>query len=272
MNRLIALVCAGCALVAAPLRATDLSPDLLARMAAADVVILGEVHDNPDHHRIQGDILTSLQPRAVVWEMLTSVEARRIKAKLVHDPEKLEQVLEWAKSGWPAFSMYHQIFAAAPDARIYGGEVPREAAFTVIEAGPAVAFGADAARYGLTVPLPEAEQADREALQLAAHCDAIPADRLAAMVGIQRLRDAVMAREVIAAMADTGGPVAVITGNGHARRDGGIPVYLDRVQPGLRVFVLGQSEAGGISGVFDAVLDSPAVPRDDPCAAFAGTN
>jgi uncharacterized iron-regulated protein len=89
------------------------------------------------------------------------------------------------------------------------------------------------------------------------------------MVAVQRLRDAVLARAVVQAMAETGGPVAVITGNGHARRDWGVPAYLSRVAPEWEVFVLGQTEAGApLAGGFDAVLSAPAVDRPDPCAAF----
>lgn len=268
MKYVFRLMCAVISVMAAPLGAADLSPELLARMKAADVVILGEIHDNPVHHEVQTQVLSDLQPKAVVWEMLTGVEAARINAALIRQPERLEQVLEWAESGWPSFAMYHPIFQAAPEARIYGGEVPRAAAQAVFQGGAAVAFGADAARYGLTVDLSPDESAEREGLQLEAHCNAIPKDRLAAMVDIQRLRDAVLAREVIAALEDTGGPVAVITGNGHARRDWGVPIFLDRVRPGLDIFVLGQSEGGQVSGVFDAVLDAPPVDRGDPCEAF----
>lgn len=266
------ILCAVAACLAAPLWAASLSDALVDRMSQADVVLLGEVHDNPAHHEIQHDVLARLQPKAVVWEMLTGLEADRISSALIHQPEQMEKVLEWAESGWPAFAMYHQVFLAAPDARIFGGEVPREAALAVMQGGVAVAFGADAARYGLNVNLADDELAARQELQFAAHCEAIPRDRLSAMVGIQRLRDAVLAREVLVALEETGGPVAVITGNGHARKDWGIQVYLDRVQPGLEVFALGQSEDGQISGVFDAVLDSPAVEREDPCKAFTESN
>lgn len=254
--------------LAAPVWATDLTEDLLSQMRGVDVVIVGEVHDNPAHHLNQHEVLKALQPKAVVWEMLTREEAGRISSEMIHAPDRLKAALDWSHSGWPAFSMYHQVFVAAPDARIYGGEVPREAALATIQSGPATVFGADAERYGLTKPLPEDEEKAREALQYAAHCEAVPKDRMQAMVDIQRLRDAVLASEVVAALAETGGPVAVITGNGHARRDWGIPVYLGRVQPGLTVFALGQSEGGEIAGEYDAVLDSDPPAREDPCNAF----
>ena len=254
--------------MAAPGWASGLPEDLLLQMSQADVVILGEIHDNPGHHQNQHDVLKALQPKAVVWEMLTREEAGQITSEMIRAPERLEAALDWAHSGWPAFSMYHQVFVAAPDARIFGGEVPRKAALSTIQSGPAAVFGADAERYGLTRSLPEAEEQARQALQFEAHCEAVPMDRMQAMVDIQRLRDAVLASEVIAAIAETGGPVAVITGNGHARRDWGIPVYLNRVQPGLTVFALGQSEGGAIAGDFDAVLNSDAPAREDPCNAF----
>ncbi len=262
------LICAVLAVTGTATGAVSPSSALMADLVTADVVLLGETHDNPDHHAVQAEIIARMQPKALVWEMLTDEEAGRVNAMLIRDPDKLERILQWAESGWPDFSMYLPIFEAVPEARLFGGEVPRQAALAALEAGPAVAFGADAARYGLTVALAPDEQAEREMLQLQAHCGALGQDRLAGMVAIQRLRDAVLARAALRALDETGGPVAVITGNGHARRDWGIPVYLERAQPGVRVFALGQSEQGQIVGAFDTVLDSPPVPREDPCAAF----
>lgn len=237
--------------------------------AAQDIVILGEVHDNPAHHAEQAARVAALKPRALVFEMLTPDQAARLTPDLIADPEAMAEALGWASSGWPDFAMYHPIFAAAPEAAIFGALVPREAARAVLEGGLAESFGDGADAYGLTEPLPEAEQAAREALQLAAHCDALPEEMLPGMVAVQRLRDAVLARAVIRAMEETGGPVAVITGNGHARRDWGVPSYLARVAPDLEVFVLGQTEEGApLQGGFDEVVSAPAVARPDPCAAF----
>lgn len=236
---------------------------------AQDIVILGEVHDNPAHHAEQAARVAALKPRALVFEMLTPDQAARVTPDLIADPEAMAEALDWAESGWPDFAMYHPIFAAAPEAAIFGALVPREAARAVIEGGLAESFGDGAGAYGLSEPLPEAEQAAREALQLAAHCDALPEKMLPGMVAVQRLRDAVLARAVIRAMEETGGPVAVITGNGHARRDWGVPSYLARVAPDLEVFVLGQTEDGApLQGGFDEVVSAPAVARPDPCAAF----
>lgn len=246
-----------------------LSLAVTGQAAAQDVAILGEVHDNPAHHAEQAARVAALAPRALVFEMLTPEQAARITPALIADAAAMEEALDWEAGGWPDFALYHPIFAAAAGARILGAKVTREAAREVFETGPAAAFGDGADAYGLTAPLPEAEQAAREALQLAAHCDALPEEALPGMVAVQRLRDAVLARAAVQAMAETGGPVAVITGNGHARRDWGVPAYIARVAPDLDLFVLGQTEDGRpLEGGFDEVLSAPAVERPDPCAAF----
>lgn len=271
MNRFCTsgLMSVQCVLGALVFAATELTAaPLVEGMAQADVVILGEVHDNPEHHKTQARMVQALTPRAVVWEMLTPERADVLDKGVTADPDQLARDLQWSDTGWPEFSFYAPIFAASQGAAHYGGQVPRSQAGDVMQNGAAAFFGAEAAQYGLKDPLPAAEQSSREADQLANHCDAMPKDMLPLLVEFQRLRDAVLARAVVRAFRETGGPVVVITGNGHARTDRGIPVYLAQAMPGLVSFSLGQSEDGQISGAFDAVVDAAAVDRPDPCLAF----
>lgn len=239
------------------------------RIDTAQVVLLGEVHDNPHHHARQAELVAGLKPAALVFEMLTPEQAARVTPERRGDTGALGEALGWAQGGWPDFAMYYPIFAAAPEAAIYGAAVPRAAARAAMKRGVAESFGEEAGLYGLDRPLEAGTQAEREAFQHAAHCEALPGEMLPVMVGLQRLRDATLAQAALRALDDTGGPVVVITGNGHARRDWGVPADLARVRPGLAVFALGQSEAGGAAeGVFDRVEQSPGVERDDPCAVF----
>lgn len=130
---------------------------------------------------------------------------------------------------------------------------------------------ADVARFGLDRPLPPAEQAAREARQMDAHCNAMPADMMPGMVMAQRLRDAALARAAARAFDETGGPVAVITGSGHADRRRGIPAALALARPDLSVLSVGQLEADpGPDAPFDLWIVTDSVDRDDPCAAFVG--
>ncbi|MFD0859674.1 ChaN family lipoprotein [Roseovarius aquimarinus] len=236
---------------------------------AQDVFVMGEVHDNPAHHAVQAERVAQIQPAAIVFEMLTEDQAARVTPELRNDPEALADALGWDQSGWPDFSFYHPIMTAAPEARILGAGIPREAVRGLSETGLAETFGDGAEAFGLAEPLPEAERAAREALQAAAHCDALPPEMLPIMVDIQRLRDAALARAALEAWRETGGPVAVITGNGHARKDSGMPALLARAAPELRIHSLGQGEdSTPPGGGFDEIADSPAPVRGDPCEAF----
>ena len=250
-----------------------LAPPSLAEVPQADVVILGEVHDNPDHHVWQAEIVAELQPAALVFEMLLPEHGAVVTPELRADPEALAAAVAWAERGWPDFAMYHPIFTAAPSAAIFGAELPRDVVRAALTDGAAAVFGAtfeeDPAAFGLDQSLDAEMQAAREALQDAAHCNALPETVLPGMVEAQRLRDAAIARAVIAAHAATGGPVAVITGTGHARTDWGVPAVLALAAPDLSVHSTGQIESEPEDGApFDKTRVTAPAERDDPCAAF----
>lgn len=269
MNALYSLV--ALLTLAAPAWADAITPealDLTATYAGADVVVLGEVHDNPAHHANQARAVATLAPKALVFEMLPP----GVKMPETHaDAADLARALGWNATGWPDFSMYYPIFTAAPMARVYGAEVGREVARQAFADGIAAIFGPDAAAYGLTSPLPAEDQTAREAEQAQAHCNALPPDLLPGMVNVQRLRDASLARAVVQALADTGGPVAVITGTGHARRDQGLPAALALVAPDASVLSIGQFEEAPEPGApYDLWLITDPHPREDPCLGLKG--
>ncbi len=209
--------------------------------AAQDVFILGEQHDNPHHHVVQADRIREINPNAVVFEMLDDDQAAAINAP---------------------------VFDAVGARPVIGAAVPRDQARKAFAEGISAVFAGDADRFGLTRPLAPDEQSEREAMQFAAHCDALPKDMLPMMVDVQRLRDATLALRIEQAVAQYGTPIAVVTGNGHARRDWGIAQYLKHSD--LEIHALGQGEEGvPPNGAFDEVVFSSDVERDDPCAAFA---
>lgn len=246
-------------------QAEQIGAEALDAMARADVVVLGEIHDNPEHHMNQARAVFSLVPRAVVWEQLSAEAAGRVPADL-GDSAAVARALGWGQSGWPDFEMYYPIFVAARAARHYGAEVPRDLARRSVTEG-ALAVMPDGP--GLARALPEAEQAAREAEQMAAHCNAMPADVLPGMVQAQRLRDAYLAQAVMRALDEVGPPVAVITGSGHARRDWGVPAVLAEAAPGVSVISVGQMEGTAPQDApFDLWLVTETLEREDPCAAF----
>jgi hypothetical protein len=257
------------ALVAFPSVADRIDATDLYALPEADIVILGEVHDNPVHHAHQAIAVEALKPGAVVFEMLTPEQAARITPRLLRSEEALGVVFGWDPSGWPDFAMYYPIFVAAGDAVFMGAAAPMEDVRRASREGAADAFGEDAARFALDQALPEPEQALREAGQLLAHCNALPADALPGLVEAQRLRDAWLARAALEAHAAGGGTVAVITGNGHARADWGVPALLAVAAPELEVVTVGQFEGDAEEAPpFDLWLVTDAAERSDPCAVF----
>jgi uncharacterized iron-regulated protein len=263
MKKLAAAFAPLAALLAAPLLAGPLAE------VSAQIVILGEVHDNPAHHAVQAEAVADLTPAALVFEMLTPKQAARVLDVARDDAAALEAALDWQGSGWPDFAMYHPIFTAAPEAAVYGAAVPRDETRRAMQIGVSRTFGEGAEVYGLATEIDTEQLAERLNLQMDAHCGALPLNLLPGMVELQRLRDAELARAALTALEETGGPVAVITGNGHARMDWGVPSYIARVAPEVTVYALAQGEDGGVpNGGFDLVLDAPAVEREDPCAVF----
>ena len=251
-------------LIPVPLAAMDTVPGAqdMALISEADVVIVGETHDNPAHHAVQAQIVAALAAPALVVEMLTQDEATDLAA----DPQSYAAA--WEDAGWPDYEMYRPIFTAS-DARIFGAAVPREVARATYTDGVAAHFDGDLAAFGLDHPLPDDEQALRLDLQFAAHCEAMPRDMMGGMIEVQRLRDATLAKVTLGAIDATGGPVVIITGNGHARSDWGVPAYLRRLRPDLKVVTIGQAEDGlAPEGGFDLLYDAPSVERPDPCASL----
>jgi hypothetical protein len=257
------------ALSASGAEAVEIDATGLYDLPPADIVILGEVHDNPVHHAHQAIAVEAIAPRAIVFEMLSPEQAARITPALMASEDALGAVLGWEAAGWPDFGIYYPVFVAARGAAIRPGTETVAAARQAVRDGAAAVFGAGAEAFALDRPLPDIERARRVDEQRIAHCDALPADLLPGMVEAQRLRDAWLARAAIDAHAETGGPVVVITGSGHARTDWGVPALLARAAPGLSVLSVGQyEEEAAAAPPFDLWLVTEAAARPDPCEAL----
>ncbi|WP_223274759.1 ChaN family lipoprotein [Tateyamaria sp. syn59] len=230
-----------------------------------DVLILGEFHDNPTHHAEQTKALQAIAPKAVIYEMLTPEEGASL-ADIPRNPDSMKAAVEGFH--WSNIADYVQVLAASPV--IVGTALPRADMRGAFTDGAAATFGEGADTYGLATPLPEDEQAIREEAQFAAHCEAMPLETMGGMVEAQRLRDAAFARTVIDAIDTYGSPIVLITGNGHARMDWGVPVYLSRVRPDLDVTSVGQGERQEPpEGVYSWTLNgAPSPDRGYPCAVF----
>jgi len=251
---------------ATPALADDIAPFHIADFDGFDIIIVGEIHDDPTHHQMQADIIQAIASTAVVFEMLTEAQASRATAESIASPD-LAELLEWDASGWPDFEMYAPIFAAMDRAKVVGAAAS-DAEAAKSRDDTIAAFGEGADKFGLTTALPEAEQMLREAEMQTGHCNALPDAMLPWFVAQQRFRDAIFARTALEALDEFGGPVVVITGNGHARSDWGMPVYLNAASPDVKVLSIGQITENDPDRPYDLWRITAPVDRPDPCAAF----
>ncbi|MCR6631693.1 MAG: ChaN family lipoprotein [Magnetospirillum sp.] len=94
--------------------------ELVAQARAADVVLLGETHDNADHHALQawmlGRLLDTGRSRLVAFEMIDAGQQPALERHLAERPADvagLAAALDWGKSGWPDWELYRPIFEVA---------------------------------------------------------------------------------------------------------------------------------------------------------------
>jgi len=215
---------------------------LLARLATARFVLLGEKHDNPDHHRLQAwivrELLAAGRRPAVAFEMLSDAQAdalRRHLAAAPTDAAGLGPAVDWARSGWPDWEHYRPIAEAALRAGV--PVLPANLAPATARAVARNDLGAlDPAlvtRYRLDRPLPAATAASLAEELRRAHCGHAPDAMVAGMAVAQRARDARMAESLVAGGARDG--AVLIAGAGHVRNDRGVPASLAVREPASRV-------------------------------------
>jgi uncharacterized iron-regulated protein len=263
-----AVLLAGCAHAPSPGNIWDTrggkfvaAEEVFARAAGAKHVILGETHDNPEHHRLQRAALERLAgPRALALEQLDSEYQAAIDAAQASgaDAEAIADAGRFDRQGWN-WPLYRPLVEFAVEHRwpIIAANLSRTEARRIVS---------NPAASGLA-PAPQLASAlERDIAE--SHCgQPPPPGLLAGMVEAQRARDARMATLLRA-------PSVLITGIGHARRDRGVPLYLPasdvlsiafvEAQPGKTA---PQDYFDGFSAPerFDYLWFTPRAERPDPC-------
>ena len=252
--------------------------EVTARAATARFVLLGETHDNPDHHRLQARLVEAAasdgRAPLLVWEMIGRDRQGDLDRGLATgDADAVAEAVDCAAPGGPEWSMYRPIAAAALAAGL-----PMRAAGLERELVRGLAMqGAAVPGVDLSEPLPDAV---REGLLDAVergHCGLMPRDRLAPFVAVQRARDAILAGAMMAA-----GPAGavLIAGTGHVRRDIAVPWHLAQagaggdmlvvalleVQPGETDPATYRSDTAGGPAPFDYLWFTPRADDTDHCA------
>ena len=271
--------------------------DLFAELAKRKVVLLGEKHDNVDHHVLQAKVIRALTDAgrrpAIAFEMLDADEQAVVTAAVLEhprDPSAIAAAVRWDRKGWPPWPEYAPIGEAALafDLPIVAANLPLAEVRAIAHAGLGAIDAQESARLGLDqeMPAPLAQSLEEELV--AAHCGHLPAVAVPRMALAQRARDAEMAERVLVAARGDG--AVLIAGAGHVRNDRGVPrdvARLDAAAGGARTpttiasvaFVEVEASRAAPAAYaerwhaaslpFDYVWFTPRASDDDPCAAMS---
>ena len=272
-----------------------------ASLSRGMLVLAGEIHDNPDQHAFRAYLLgwrsappgIASKPPALVFEHIRidqqpaldqfaefNAKARRPG----HSPGNsgdLFRFLEWDKSGWPDKKIFEPLFSAAIAAKlpILPGDPSRERVRAIARGGDAALTDDERQRFKLGQPLAaRLQDALLDELE-ASHCGLMPKTAFVNMAVAQRYRDAHLA-DALAKAAGKHGSAILLAGNGHVRKDRGVPYYLRQMAPdrkAVSVMLLEVEEGRDDPAAYiprdpqgkpaaDYILFTPRAERKDPCA------
>ncbi len=257
---------------------------LIERINESRYLLLGEKHDNPDHHALQKTMLDyylqQQRVEKVTFEMMESDKQELlddIANAGLSDLDQIRNYLQWNEEGWD-WPFYGPLIESSYNAgvsisagnitsefmgQVYGGGLPEGAVGVLDE----------------TVIAKLNEDID------ASHCGMLPESQFPAMVRVQQSRDYSMA-ESLAGNELTGKLNVLIAGNFHVRQDLGVPNYLLAADSSLdrnQIVALSFQEVDTAElspqeylqqfnevKAFDYIWFTPAISNEDYCASLRG--
>lgn len=187
---------------------------LIDAAAQADYVLLGETHDNADHHALQALVISKLgmlaagRSSTVVFEMLPFGKQETIDRFMTDpDPAKFGEMTGWAKSGWPDWDIYQPIMKAAVDhdMGVQAGSPDREMVRDVGRKGIEALDQDQQKRFGFDIALDDKQRHSLLDAVDKGHCGLMPKVALKSMLWVQRLRDGALGNAMISAREKNGG-------------------------------------------------------------------
>jgi uncharacterized iron-regulated protein len=255
--------------------------ELLHRARISDFVLLGEKHDNADHHWLQGNVIQYLArqgvPPTVAFEMLSDDDRRALEVWRKTAPEDVDALgadVDWDHSGWPPFKIYRPVFLAAISRQlpIEPANLSRAQLEALHHGGLAGMSPDERHRLALDAALPQQAHDELADEIREGHCGMVEGRAVDAMIDIQRVRDAALAD----ALLRVGVPAVLIAGAGHVRKDRAVPFYLQARAPERHVLAVAFVEVGKqateelpeLERAYDFLWFTPRVDDLDPCQRF----
>jgi len=254
-----------------------ISSDALAdALTRGNIVLLGEKHDNPDHHRLRLALLQQLLTRqhisVLALEMLTGEQLPLVEAETLHEQ------LQWDDGWhWPFYQPVLELALATPGTKLRSANITHEQMMAVYggELGDHTGAAIDRA---LSQTQLEVLSEDIDI----SHCGLLPDSQFEAMVRVQQVRDHTMAQALASVpTAARDGLRILLAGNYHVRHDVGVPNYLpttvDRpITVAFLEVVDGQYDPQGYQrrvdghAAWDFIWFTPALTDEDYCERMAG--
>jgi uncharacterized iron-regulated protein len=240
--------------------------ELLADLAKAHFVLIGETHGRSAHQDREAFLLAALADQGrylpVSFEMLTPARAAVVASYRATNPEyamALGSDLEWDKSNWPSWSFYAPVFQVALTAKlpVFGAELD--------DSTP---------KPDGQTPPPEVVASWHQSLDVA-HCGLADPARLQELTDLQWHRDQAMAKSLVDADAATGSAGAVlVAGSAHVRKDRGVARYLPpAASTAVALIEVGEAtdaktylpKAIATGAVFDYIWFTPSTTTESTC-------
>ncbi|MES2261504.1 MAG: ChaN family lipoprotein [Pseudomonadota bacterium] len=246
-------------------------PEFIA--ANPQVLLLGEVHDSAAGHRLRFEQLrkrveAGWRPAIAMEQFDREQQSLLSRAqKDCREAECVIQVMSTAGARWE-WQHYRPIIdlAMTYGLPLVAANLSRADASRVVRDGVASSFDAKTvAEYRLNEALPADVVQVQQKEIVAGHCNMLPEMMVGGMVNAQVARDIWMAKLV---RAQQPRDVVLIAGNGHVRKDIGVPRWLGAVEPKLTLRSEAYAESAQAPGLYDVVHQVGAQARPDPCASL----
>ena len=242
---------------------------LIDQLRQNDVVLLGELHDNAQHHTQRAGLIKQIARHklTVVAEHLPSQANVADQSDLLSDLEAAGfDAMAWR---WP---LHSSLFDSVRGTRLplIGGNLPKGFSKQLFSHGASALPGRLAQSYKLAMLDKSAQQRlDQDLID--GHCGQLPDKYLQPMRLVQRATDLSMAQALLDHQ-----PAVLLAGNGHVRKDYGVPQVLKRLAPELKITAVGFIEndqtleelVKSSANRYDFIWISAAIKRADPCEDF----
>lgn len=240
-----------------------------------DHILLGEAHNNPDHHNLQAGIINSLvssgKKPSVVMEMLSQKDWQDQPRKWDKLYE-LQTRAEMLNEGWP-WVLYEPILNAViqHQLELFAGNISSEELHqwsneksTNVEKDIKGEYAYSADDY-----------ATLKKNIIASHCGHGDQGFVKFMSRAQMQRDSVMAASLVGKDL----PVVFIVGSGHVRNDYAVPMQLRRKYKQISYLSVAyiavqegkdnpQDYLQGVLNLYDILYFTPSHTNEDPCVKF----